>query len=378
MLAACAFLSEAQAVSPPPDGCYPNFTTAEGCNALFSLTTGAGNTGLGWYSLFRNTTSNFNTGVGAGALALTTTDNNTAVGALALFLNTIGENNAAVGANALVHNDNGSFNNAFGTNTLFSNVGGAFNNARGRNALSNNVNGSENNAFGDLAMEDNVSGLSNTAIGDDALRNCVDGSFNVAVGDEAGTSIIHGSNMVAIGARGDGPWADTPHTCFIGSIYNRVVSDPDSQQAVYVDQFNVVGVFNSSRRYKHEIEPMDKASEKLYRLNPVTFKFKSDWKSTTQYGLIAEEAAELDPHLVAHGKDGEIATVHYHKINAMLLNEFLKEHKKVEELQKTVAQQQIGMETLTAQLKEQAAQIQKVCAQLGMSLPATKVVVNEP
>src|SRR6516165_2457625 len=94
MLAACAFLSEAQAVSPPPDGCYPNFTTAEGCNALFSLTTGAGNTGLGWYSLFRNTTSNFNTGVGAGALALTTTDNNTAVGALALFLNTIGENNA--------------------------------------------------------------------------------------------------------------------------------------------------------------------------------------------------------------------------------------------------------------------------------------------
>ena len=378
ILAVFTFLPGAQAVSPAPDGCYSNFTTAEGCKALFSLNTGTGNTGLGWYSLFSNTMGSFNTGVGAGTLALNNHDNNTAVGALALFLNTIGENNAAVGANALVHNDNGSNNNAFGANALFDNTGGSFNNAHGRNALDSNVTGFENNAFGDLALETNVSGNSNTAMGDDALRNSVDGSFNVAIGDEAGTSIVHGSNMVAIGARGDGPWADSPHTCFIGSIYNQVVSDPDSQQAVYVDQFNVVGVFNSSRRYKHEIEPMDKASEKLYRLNPVTFKFKSDWKSTTQYGLIAEEVAELDPQLVAHGKGGEITTVHYHKINAMLLNEFLKEHEKIYELQKTVAQQQMGMETLTAQLKEQAAQIQKVCTQLEMSQPATKMVANEP
>src|SRR5262249_15496264 len=123
---------------------------------------------------------------------------------------------------------------------------------------------------------------------------------------------------------------------------------------------------------------MDKASETLYRLKPVTFKFDSDWKGTTQHGLIAEEVAEVDPKLVVHDKNGEITSVHYEQINSMLLNEFLKEHKKLEELQKTVAQQQNGMEVLTAQLKEQAVQIQKVCSQLEMNQPAAKVVMNEP
>ena len=169
------------------------------------------------------------------------------------------------------------------------------------------------------------------------------------------------------------------NTCFIGSIFGEAVSDPGSQVPVYVDQFNNVGVFNtSSRRFKHDIQPMDKASETLYRLKPVTFKYNSDWKGTTQYGLIAEEVAEVDPQLVVHGKNGEVTAVHYEQISNMLLNEFLKEHKKVEELQATVAQQQKGMEVLTAQLKEQAAQIQKVSAQLEMSKPAAKVVVNKP
>ena len=121
---------------------------------------------------------------------------------------------------------------------------------------------------------------------------------------------------------------------------------------------------------------MDKASETLYRLKPVTFRFNSDWKGTTQYGLIAEEVAEVDPQLVVHGKDGEVTAVHYEQINNMLLNEFLKEHKKVEEqlehaeLKSTVAQQQKGMEVLTAQLKEQAAQIQKVSVQLAAASPS--------
>ena len=350
ILSALAFLPGAQAVVPAPDGCYPNFTTAEGCNALNSLTTGAGNTGVGWYSLFSNTTGNFNTGVGAGALALNNADNNTAVGAGALFLNTTGTENTAVGANALVHNDSGSDNNAFGTNALFGNVEGAFNNAHGRNALVANT-ASENNAFGDLAMENNTSGSSNTAIGDDALRNDVDGSFNVAVGDEAGTGLGPSvNNCIAIGAPGDGPFAILDNTCFIGSIFGEPVSDPGSQIAVFVDQFNNVGVFNSSRRFKHDIQPMDKTSETLYRLKPVTFKFNSDWKGTTQYGLIAEEVAEVDPQLVSR-KNGDIVTVHYEQINNMLLNEFLKEHKKIEALEATVAQQQKGMEALTAQLE---------------------------
>ena len=337
----------------------------------------AGNTGVGWYSLFSNTTGNFNTGVGAGALALTNADNNTAVGAGALFLNTTGESNTAVGANALVHNDSGSDNNAFGTNALFGNVEGTFNNAHGRNALVANT-ASENNAFGDLAMENNTSGASNTAIGDDALRNCVDGSFNVAVGDEAGTGLGPSvNNCIAIGAPGDGPFAVLDNTCFIGSIFGEPVSDPGSQTAVFVDQFNNVGIFNSSRQYKHDIQPMDKTSETLYRLNPVTFKFNSDWKGTTQYGLIAEEVAEVDPQLVSR-KNGDIVTVHYEQINNMLLNEFLKEHKKVQNLEATVAQQQKGIEVLTAQLEKQAAQIQKVSAQLEMSKPGAKVVVNKP
>ena len=380
ILAALAVLPGVQAVVPPPDGCYPNLTTAEGCNALGSLTTGAGNTGLGWFSLFSSTTGNFNTGVGAGALALNQADNNSAVGGGALFLNTTGTDNTAVGANALVHNADGSENNAFGTNALFSNVDGFFNNAHGRNALVNGRTASENNAFGDLAMENNTSGTSNTAIGDDALRNNVDGSGNVAVGDEAGTGLGPSvNNCIAIGALGDGPFATFDETCFIGHIFGEAVSDPATQVPVFVDQFNNVGVFNtSSRKLKHDIQPMNKASETLYQFKPVTFKYNSDWKGTTQYGLIAEEVAEVDPQLVVHGRDGEIMAVHYEQISNMLLNEFLKEHKKVEELQATVAQQQKGMEVLTAQLKEQAAQIQKVSAQLEVSKTAPQVVASKP
>jgi hypothetical protein len=378
IFSALAFLPGAQAVNPAPDGCYPNFTTAEGCNALKSLTTGAANTGVGWYSLFSTTTGTANTGVGAGALALNQADNNTAVGGGALFLNTTGAENTAVGANALVHNDSGSDNNAFGTNALFSNVEGTFNNAHGRNALTFNT-GSENNAFGDLAMENNTSGASNTAIGDDALRFNVDGSGNVALGDEAGSGLGPSvNNCIAIGATGDGPFAVLDNTCFIGHIFDQPVSDVGTQEAVFVDQFNVIGISASSRRFKHDIQPIDKASEAILALNPVTFKYNADKNGRTQYGLIAEEVATVNPDLVVQHKDGQISTVRYEQVNAMLLNEFLKEHKKVEELQAIVAQQQKGMELFTAQLKEQSAQIQKVNAQLEMSKSAVKVVVNKP
>ena len=377
ILAALVLLSESQAVSPPPDGCYPNFTTAEGCNALKSLTAGAGNTGVGSYSLFLNTSGSGNTGVGAAALVLNNADDNTAVGTAALLLNTTGGQNTAVGRNALIHNDSGSDNNAVGAFALANNVDGFFNNAHGRNTLVNSI-GSENNAFGDLTLENVTTGTSNTAIGDDAGRFLVDGSGNVCVGDEAGTGLASNvSNCIAIGAPGAGPFANLDNTCFIGSIFGEPVSDPGTQTAVFVDQHNVVGIFNSSRRYKHDIQPMDKASETLHRLKPVSFKFNTDWKGTTQYGLIAEEVAEVDPQLVVH-RNGETITVRYEQINAMLLNEFLKEHRRVEELQATVARQQKGMELLAAQLKEQAVQIQKVSAQLEVNQPAAKVAVNKP
>ena len=257
------------------------------------------------------------------------------------MLNTTGEQNIAIGRNVLVSHGSGSENNAVGAFALFNNVDGFFNNAYGRSTLMANT-ASENNAFGDLAMENNTSGSSNTAIGDDAVRFNVDGSGKVAVGDEAGTGLgVSVRNCIAIGVPGAGPFATVDNTCFIGSIFAQPVSDPSTQMPVYVDQFNSVGVVNtSSRKLKHDIKPMDNASETLHQLKPVTFKYNSDWKGLTQYGLIAEDVAEVDPQLVVRGRDGEIMAVRYEQINNILLNEFLKEHKKVQNLEATVAQQQ--------------------------------------
>jgi hypothetical protein len=403
-LTCLALLSITQAAPAPetPDpGSTCAFCTADGTNALANATAGGGtaNSAFGWWALFTNTNASFNTAVGAGALLFNNGSPNTAVGATALLFNTTGDTNTAVGVGALQKNQIASENNAVGSFALFNNdssgSGSAnFNNAFGRNALTNNIDGDENDAFGDDSMEENTTGSQNTAMGDDALDDNTTGNGNVAVGKEAGNSITDGndnvcighnagigivsaSRNVAIGSEETGPFADFDDTCFIGSIFGEIVSDPGSQTAVFVDQFNVVGIFNSSQKYKHDIQRMDKASEVLYQLKPVTFKFNSDWKGTTQYGLIAEDVAKVDPQLVSR-KNGDIVTVHYEQINNMLLNEFLKEHKKVQDLETTVAQQQKGMEVLTAQLQEQAAQIQKVSAQLQVSKPAPQVVVSKP
>src|SRR5882757_11356405 len=338
VLVSLAVCQQMQAQETPDPGSVGPFNTADGDHALLSNTSGFGNSAFGWYALFVNTDASFNTAVGAGALDLNNGNDNTAVGGAALLLNSTGTDNTAIGVAALENNADGSDNNALGAFALFANVSGFFNNAHGRNALTNNIN-SENNAFGDLAMENNTTGASNTAIGDDALRNNVDGSFNVAVGDEAGTGLgASVNNCIAIGAPGAGPFAVLDNTCFIGNIFGEPVSDPGTQTAVFVDQFNVVGVFNSSRRFKHDIRPMDKASEVILALKPVSFKFNSDWKATTQYGLIAEEVAEVNPQLVVRGRDGEVQTVRYEQINAMLLNEFLKEHRKVEQQEASITE----------------------------------------
>jgi Chaperone of endosialidase len=348
------------ATDTPDPGSVSLSNTADGQNALLSLTSGIYNSAFGFDSLLLTSDASFNTGVGAGTLLLN-----------------IASQNTAVGAGALLSNSDGADNNAVGAFALFTNVSGSFNNAVGRGAQQNST-GDQNNALGDLAMFNNTTGSLNTAVGDDALFNCVDGSNNVAIGDEAGTSIVSSSNMIAIGVTGAGPFADISNTCFIGSIYNQPVSDAGTAQDTYVDQFNVLGFLPSSQRFKHDIQPMDKASEAILALRPVTFKYNSDKKGTTQYGLIAEEVAKVAPDLVFRGKDGEINTVRFEQIGAMLLNEFLKEHKKVQSLEAIVAQQQKGMEILTAQLKKQAAQIQQVSAQLEVSKPAPQVVATKP
>ena len=386
-------------VAPAPDGCYPNFTTAEGCKALNSLTTGSGNTGLGWYALFGDSTNSFNTGVGAGALVLNNADSNTAVGTVALLLNNTGSENTAVGANALLNNSVASENNAVGAFALYSNDSSGngtanFNNAHGRNALFNNVDGDENDAFGDDAMESNTTGIENTAMGDDALdgnttgagntavgkeagNSIVDGVDNVVVGHNAGIGIVHGQRQIAIGSAAAGQFADSHDTCFIGSIFNQPTGDPGSTVAVFIDSNNNLGTISSSRRYKHDIQPMDKASEVILALKPVTFKYNSDVKGTSCFGLIAEDVAQADRNLVVRDKNGEVQTVRYEQINAMLLNEFLKEHKKVEEQQTSICQLKSEMQTMVAQLKEQAAQIQKVSARLEVNKAAPQTVANK-
>jgi trimeric autotransporter adhesin len=378
-----ALCQQVQAATDTPDpGAKPISNTADGQLALASVTTGIYNSAFGFYSVLSLTDANFDTGVGAATLLLDTGGTNTAVGAAALFSNTVASDNNAVGAFALFNNDSdgaglANFNNAHGRNALLNNVDGDENDAFGDDAMEENTTGSQNTAMGDDALDANTTGNGNTAMGKEAGNSIIDGNDNVVLGHNAGIGIVHASRNIAINVPEAGPFADFDDTCFIGSIFGQIVSDPGSQTAVFVDQFNVVGVFNSSRKYKHDIQPMDKSSEALYRLKPVTFKFNSDWKGTTEYGLIAEEVAEVNPELVAR-RDGEVISVRYEQINAMLLNEFLKEHKKVQNLEVTVAQQQKGMEVLTAQLKEQAAQIQKVSAQLEVNKPAPQVVTNKP
>jgi hypothetical protein len=371
------------ATDTPDPGSVPLSNTADGQLALAGITTGIYNSAFGFYSLLSNSDASFNTGVGAGTLLVSDGSQNTAVGAGALFSNLVASFNNAVGAFALFNND----------------ITGAglaeFNNAHGRNALLNNTDGDENDAFGDLTLEANTTGSQNTAMGDDALDANTTGSSNTAVGKEAGNSIttgsdnvclghnagigiVDGSGIIAIGAEAAGQFANIGPTCFIGAIDGQPTSDAGSTVPVLIDSNNNLGTFASSRRVKHDIKPMDKASDVILALKPVSFKYNHDKKGTPCFGLVAEEVAQVDPDLVVRDKNGEPWTVRYEQINAMLLNEFLKEHKKVEEQQASISQLKSDMQTMVAQLQEQAAQIQKVSAQLQVNKPAPQVVANKP
>ncbi len=390
-------------VVPAPDGGYPGFNTGEGQKALFGLTTGVGNTAVGWYSLFSNTDGSFNTGVGAGTLLFNVGDqstgegvNNTALGTVALLFNTTGSENTGVGTQALFSNTTGLKNVATGYQALASNTTGNQNTANGREALFSNTVGGGNTGTGDRALRFNTTGNINTAVGTNALQNAT-GFGNTALGAGAGQNLTSGNNNIDIGNSGVAGDSDTTRIgffqtrTFISGIRGVATGSADTLP-VLIDVNGQLGTVGSSRRFKKEIRPMDKASEALLALKPVTFQFKSDKKDTPQFGLIAEEVAEVNPDLVVRDDTGEIYTVRYDAVNAMLLNEFLKEHRRVEELKSkaaeqevtiaelksTVAQQHKGMEVLTAQLKEQAAQIQKVSAQIEVSKPVPRMAVRNP
>jgi hypothetical protein len=331
-------------IVPPPDGGYPGFNTGEGDQALFSLTTGIGNTAVGWFSLFSNTDGSFNTALGAGTL---------------LF--NIG--NQASGE--------GTQNTAIGTAALLNNTTGASNTATATTALLNNTTGNDNVATGVRALFNNTTGSSNIAIGGSALPNNTSGNFNIAVGAGAGSAITDAFNCIAIGHQG----ANVNQSCFIGNIRNAVVA-PDAAP-VLIDSAGKLGTTNgSSRRFKTHVTPMDKASESILALKPVTFYYRGDNTNAAQFGLIAEDVVEVNPELTVRDKTGELVSVRYDAVNAMLLNEFLKAHRRIEELKAVMAQQRKDFEAVVARLNEQEARIQKVGAQVEEPKPASQMLAE--
>ena len=512
-------------VNPTPDGCYPDFSTAEGCDALHLLTTGVGNTAFGWRSLFSNVTGSFNTGVGGGTLALNTAGLNTAVGTEALMLNVTGRDNVAYGAAALTFNNSGTSNCAVGTFALFNNdnsgngnandntaVGdsaltsnndGADNTAVGFNALGNNqadgltavgsgalasndsasrntavgfaalifnditrhgmanantavgdsalstntdagentavgagalqnndsavhgfandntavgasallnnsdgdsntangaralmanLTGRRNTAVGFVALENstddfntavgagalfqNTTGFRNTALGDAALENVTTGRDNIAIGVDAGSSLtsseIENIDIDNSGVTGESSTiriGTVQIAAFIAGVSGVTVTGAP----VVVNAQGQLGVAPSAQRFKIAIKPMDHASEVLFALNPVTFRYKKDVDpaGSSQFGLVAEDVAKVNPDLVVRDKNGEIYTVRYDQVNAMLLNEFLKEHRHVQEQDAIIARQQKQIDALTVGL-------QKISAQLELGKTGSRTVLNDP
>jgi len=354
-----AFLSNARAVVPPPDGGYPGGNTAEGTSALLSRTTGMYNTAVGIYSILSLSDGNFCTGIGAGTLLSNTADENTATGAGALLNHTDGGGNTANGAFA-----------------LFSHISGIDNTVVGDRALLLTTTGGFNTAIGQAAMLNNDTGSSNVAIGVQALGNNISGSSNIVLGNVAGTGITTANDVICIGAGGE----NIDSSCYIGGIFNATSS---GGTAVFINSSGKLGTSTSSQRFKDEIKPMKQASEALYALKPVSFHYKKeiDPRGTKQFGLVAEEVEKVNPDLVVRDNEGNPYTVRYDQVNAMLLNEFLKEHRKVEELEATVARQQKSFESKIAEQNRQiealTSGLRKVTAQIEITKAVPQALVTD-
>ncbi len=308
---------------------------------------------------------------------------NTAYGDGALVSLTSGVWNSGFGFEALNHDTAGKDNTATGLRSL--NTTGGNNTAAGDQALFSNTIGEFNTAMGTQALRNNTTASGNTAIGSDALFNNT-GSGNIAVGTSAGFYVTTANNVICIGAYGN----NVDKSCYIGQIFNATSS---GGTAVFINPDGKLGTTTSSWRFKEDIKPMEHASEALFALIPVTFRYKKgiDPQGIPQFGLVAEDVEAVDPDLVVRDKEGKVNTVRYEAVNAMLLNEFLKEHRKVEEQEATIAelksttakqeaiaaQQQKEIRALTASLKEQASQIRKVSDQLELNKPAPRTVLND-
>jgi hypothetical protein len=438
--AACVtLLPIMRAVSPPPDGGYPGNNTAEGDNALASLSSGTANTANGAGALASDTSGSSNTAIGFEALLNNVSgNNNTATGVDALVNNTTGHENTANGVAALVNNTTGSFNTATGISALANNTSAQFNTANGFQALQSNTTGAGNTANGYQALQSNTTGAGNTASGWEALfhnttggnntangiqalfsnttgnfnaangLNALEsnttgssnmaegfaalagntrGNNNVALGYSAGINLTTGNNNIDIGANVTGTAGEantirigksgTQQKTFIAGIFGKTVANG---AGVMINSNGQLGTVQSSARFKNDIKPMDKASEAILKLKPVTFHYKEelDPNKISQFGLIAEDVEKVDPELVVRDENGNVTTVRYESVNAMLLNEFLKAHRIVEEQAAINERQEATIARLEAALKEQAVQIQKVSDEVALSRPAPRVVSNNP
>ena len=213
-------------------------------------------------------------------------------------------------------------------------------------------------------LEINTSGGANIAIGYQALSLNTSGNNNIAIGVNAGNGVSTASSVISIGNAG----SNISSSCFIGNIRGITTAHNDAVP-VFIDSHGQLGTMSSSARFKKDIKPMDKSSEEILALKPVTFHYNSDKTNRPEFGLIAEEVAKVDPDLVVRNESGGIYTVRYEAVNAMLLNEFLKEHRTVQQQEATIARLEKQVEALTAGL-------QKVSAQIELNRPATPVAAN--
>jgi len=357
--------------------------TATGSQALLANTTASGNTAQGYQALYSNTVGYENTATGFQALyknvggSYPSGSFNTAHGWGALYSSTNGYSNTGIGAGALYYNDSGYDNTANGCVALYNNTTGYHNTVNGVGALYYNKNGYNNTANGWSALNTNTVGFNNTAEGFDTLFHST-GSNNVAVGANAGLNLTSGSNNIVIGANVSGAAGEantirigksgTQQKTFVAGVYGKTVA---SGASVIINSSGQLGTIQSSARYKAEIKPMDKVSEAVFALKPVTFRYKEelDPERIPQFGLIAEEVERVNPALVVRDEDGKPTTVRYEAVNAMLLNEFLKAHRQLHEQQKQI-------DALTTELKEQRALIQNVKDKLLQEARHTVTAAN--
>jgi hypothetical protein len=340
-----------------------NGNTASGAQALTNNTTGIGNTASGSGALFSNTTGVQNTASGASALQSSTTgDLNTASGANAMANNTTGSHNTASGSFALSANTTGGENTAGGGEALYSNTTGNSNTAMGEGALFYNTTGGGNTASGAGALSANTTGTSNTANGAEALANNTTGNNNIAIGPRAALGVSNGSsNNIHIGSQGAANDSGTIHigtpgtqTSFFAAGVRGVTTGNNDAIPVVIDSNGQLGTVSSSRRFKEDIRDMDAGSSGLMRLRPVTFRYQkpfADGSKPIQYGLIAEEVAEVYPNLVARSADGQIETVKYQVLDPMLLNELQKMHQQVKQQAEIIQQLESRLTALEEALR---------------------------